>query len=103
MARRAIVVALAQEMQDEILAAAAKAGRLDSRSVATEDLARHKRSKALTDNSGKWMSPIPLVLVAPEEEWEHPGSGARVIDPTSDPKFVISLMLTNWIDVKRIE
>ena len=102
MARRAIAVAVAQAMQEEILTAAAKAGRLDSKNMTTEQMARLNRSKALNDDLGRWSSPVPLVLVALEEEWVNPGSGARVIDPSSDSKFVISLMLTTWLEVKRI-
>ena len=101
-ARRGAAVPIAQEMQDEIMAAAAKAGRLDSRSVTTDEMVRLKRGKALPDKFEKWMSPIPLVLVAFEGEWPYASSRTRVINPASDADFVISLTLTFCIDVERI-
>ena len=104
-ARRAIAIAVAQELQELqefILEAAAKAGRLSSTSVTDPELARLRRSKAIPDDFSQWLSAVRLILVAPEAPWVYPGGQMIVIDPTSDATLVISLLLTMWLWVERL-
>ena len=102
MARRAIAIAVAQELQGDILTAAAKAGLLSSANVSDLELERLKRSKAIADDFAPWLSTIDLILVEPAGPWTYPGGQCLVIRPTTDHALVVSLMLTMWLRVERI-
>ena len=104
-ARRAIAIAVAQEVQEALLETAVKAGWWSTAGASDVEHTRLSRSRAITDRDGVWTSrAVALVIVTPEDpSWEKPRGKCLAIDPRSDLALVKALILTSWLKVERLE
>ena len=103
-ARRALATAVADEIQASLIEAAVQAGEWRFDDVSALTVERLTRSRAYSDNDGKWEHQLTLIVVRPDGHWVNPPTGSVFsIDPTTDLSLVLALVQTTWLDVERLD